>query len=432
MNRQRCVLFLLLMLLTGSASASDRPNVVLIIADYMGYADTEPFGAHDILTPSISRLASEGVRFTDFYAAAPVCGPARAALYTGKYPASIGFEQNIRTVDDGLDASLPTLPRWLNDAGYRTALFGKWHLGYGQAHSPASHGFETFLGHLHWTISYYSHVNDRGEPGLYDNNGLVDRDGYLTDILSDEAVAFIARDDGRPFFITLAYNAALPPYQPPGLPESRWDEGWNVNEAARADVVQMVERMDEGVGRVLDALDEAGQADNTIVIYTHDHGGRHLVNHGPLFHGFANLFEGGIRIPAIVRFPDRLYAGRTESMPGIAMDLTATILGVAGLGEIAESLDGIDLSPVLREGAERKRRQFFWQADLYDFGKQRAIRDGHLKYIEHGNTQFLFDLREDIGERRNLFLEEPALAARLRARLMEWQRSHEGIHGDQP
>ena len=119
-------------------------------------------------------------------------------------------------------------------------------------------------------------------------------------------------------------------------------------------------------------------------------------------------------------------------MPGVAMGLTATILGVVGLGEIADSLDGIDLSHLLKGRAERKRRQFFWQADLYDFGKQRAIRDGHLKYIEHGNTQFLFDLREDIGERRNLFLEEPGLAARLRARLIEWQRSHEGIHGDQP
>ncbi|MDH3440969.1 MAG: sulfatase-like hydrolase/transferase, partial [Gammaproteobacteria bacterium] len=315
------MLTLLVVSCAGLAGAADRPNVVLIIADYMGYSDIEPYGATDIQTPSLSRLADEGVKFTNFYAAAPVCGPARAALYTGRYPAAIGFEQNIRTEDDGLVASVPTLSRWLGDAGYRTALYGKWHLGYGPQHSPKSHGFESFLGHLHWTISYYSHVNDRGEPGLYDNDGLVDREGYLTDILSDEAVGFIEQNDDDPFFLTLAYNAALPPYQPPGLPASEWDKGWNVNEASREDLVGMIERMDDGIGRVLDALDATGKSDNTVVIYTHDHGGRHLVNHGPLFHGFANLFEGGIRVPAIIRYPRHLPAGKTESMPAIAMDL---------------------------------------------------------------------------------------------------------------
>ncbi len=422
----RRLILLLALLLSGPATAAEdaeRVNVVLIIADYMGYRDTEPYGSTEIRTPSIARLAREGARFSNFYAAAPVCGPARAALYSGRYPARIGFEQNIRTAADGLDASVPTLARWLADAGYRTALFGKWHLGYGPQHSPKSHGYETFLGHLHWTISYYSHVNDRGEPGLYDNDGLTRREGYLTDVLTDAAVDLIERNREQAFFLTLAYNAALPPYQPPGLPESAWDAGWDVNEASRDDVVRMVERMDAGIGRVLDALDAIGAADETIVIYTHDHGGRHLVDHGPLFHGFANLFEAGIRVPAIIRYPGRIPAGETRHEPAISMDLTATILQATGLGASARGLDGIDLMPILRDDASMPSRSLYWQANHYEFGSQRAIRQGRYKYLEHGNTEFLFDLNKDVGERDNLFAEQADLRIRLRDALTSWQES---------
>jgi arylsulfatase A-like enzyme len=406
-----------------AAASTDaaRPNILLILSDYMGYQDTEPYGATDVSTPSISRLADEGVRFTNFYAAAPVCGPARAALYTGRYPAAIGFEANIRTADDGLDASIPTLSSRLKAAGYRTGLYGKWHLGYPLSTQPRAHGYEEFLGHLHWTISYYSHVNDAGEPGLYQHDRIVSREGYLTDILTDEAVGFIGRHRDEPFFLTLSYNAALPPYQPPGLPESRWDEGWDVNAASRDDVTRMVGRMDEGIGRVLDALDEYALAEQTLVIYLYDHGGRHLVDSGPLFHGFANLFEGGIRVPAIVRFPGRVPENRAIQEPAIAMDLTATILHAAGLGSQAESLDGIDLMPIMRGDTPPETRRFYWQADLYDFGRQRAIREGRYKYLEHGNTQFLFDLEHDVGERNNLFREHTDVVNRLRSALTRWQ-----------
>jgi arylsulfatase A-like enzyme len=391
----------------------------------MGYRDTEPYGATDVRTPTIASLADGGVMFGNFYAAAPVCGPARAALYSGRYPARIGFENNIRTEADGLDASIPTLSRWLGDAGYRTALFGKWHLGYRPEFSPNAHGYDEFLGHLHWTISYYSHVTDQGQPGLYRNGDLVSRDGYLTDILSDEAADFIGRNRDAPFFLTLAYNAALPPYQPPGLPESAWNDGWDVNSASRADVVRMIERMDAGIGRVLGALDEHGLTDNTLVVYLYDHGGRHLVDSTPLFHGFANLFEGGIRVPAIIRFPGRLPESEVFADPVVSMDLTATILHATGLSEQAASLDGIDLMPALRGERELPSRQFYWQGNFYEFGRQRAIRDGRYKYLEHGNTQFLFDLEVDVGERRNLFYEKQDELNRLRADLLRWQASLE-------
>ena len=416
------LLFSLIDIATAAQPAT-KSNVVLIISDYMGYQDIEPYGATDIRTPGLNRLAAEGVRMTDFYAAAPVCGPSRAALFTGQYPARIGFELNIRSESDGLSASIPTLPSLLKGAGYQTALFGKWHLGYAPDFTPNAHGFDEFLGHHQWTVGYYDHKTEQGEPGLYENDHVVERDGYLTDVLTDEAVDFIGRNDDKPFFLTLAYNAALPPYQPPGLPESRWGEGWDVNSATRADYVKMVERMDKGIDEVLDALDQHNLADNTLVIYMYDHGGRHLVNSSPLFHGFANLWEGGIRIPVIMRLPGVIPANESSRIPSIAMDLTATILSVAGLEEESNSLDGTNRIPFLQGEQTSSSRQLYWRADHYNFGKQRAIREGRWKYIEHDSTQFLFDLDADAGERTNQFYSHIDVANRLRTDLNGWELS---------
>lgn len=423
-------LFITAIVLLSSASHAQRqetrPNVVLIISDYMGYRDIEPYGATDIRTPSLSRLASEGVRMTNFYAAAPVCGPARAALYTGQYPARIGFESNIRTDADGLSSSIPSLPRWLSDAGYQTALFGKWHLGSAPDFTPMAHGYDEFLGHHQWTISYYNHLTAEGKPGLYKNDQIIQRDGYLTDLLTEEAVDFIDRNSERPFFLTLAYNAALPPYQPPDLPESEWNEGWDVNQASRSDYAQMVERMDVGIGEVLDKLDAERLSNNTLVIYTYDHGGRHLVDSSPLFHGFANLWEGGIRTPLIMRLPGVIGADEESSLPGIAMDIAATILDVTGLSDSAENLDGVSLVPILKGEGTSQTRQLFWQADFYDFGKQRAIREGDWKFLEHDNTQFLFNVAESPEERGNRYSRHQEIANRLRLSLDQWQTRMNG------
>jgi len=403
------------------ASAESRPNIVLILSDYMGYHDSEPYGATDVRTPQLGRLASEGIRMTNFDAAAPVCGPARAALYTGQYPARVGFETNIRSPADGLSSSIPSLPRWLHDAGYRTALIGKWHLGSAPDFTPNAHGFDEFFGHHQWTIGYYNHKTEQGEPGLYENDHLVERDGYLTDLLTDAAVGFIGRNQDRPFFLTLSYNAALPPYQPPGLPESAWDDGWDVNKATRKDYVAMVERMDAGIGKVLNALDERELTEKTLVVYLYDHGGRHLVNSAPLFHGFATLWEGGIRIPLIMRLPGRIEANTVSESPGIAMDITATILDVAGIDVGRGTIDGISLLPGLR--ADQSARPLYWRANLYNFGEQRAVRDGRYKYLEDGSTQFLFDIGSDSGERINVFAQHPDVVHRLRAALKQWEDS---------
>ena len=407
---------------------SQQPNVVLIVSDYMGYRDIGPYGADDIATPALDRLADQGTKFSDFYGAAPICSPSRAALLTGRYPERVGITGNV-TADDGLSTAHQTLAGYLKGAGYATALFGKWHLGSRPEYRPNRHGFDEFLGFHAWTISYHSHRTESGEPGLYHNDTPLERAGYLTDILSEEAVGFIDRQaqGEAPFFLYLAYNTALPPYQPPGLPEHAWDSGWDVNQADRRDYVQMVEAMDSGIGRVLAALDQAGVSEQTLVIFAYDHGGRHLVRSEPLFHGFATLWEGGIRVPMLLRWPGHRWPGHvppaeTVSQPAISMDLTATILDAAGLDHLLPSLDGdgISLLPAVNGQVIAEERPLFWR-----LGRDKAVRQGRWKYLVEGvtGTQFLFDLEADIGERNNLFYRHPEVVAALRAALRTWERS---------
>ena len=410
------------MLATGQRT-DGPPSVVLVVADYMGYADIGPYGADDIRTPALDRLAADGVRFTDYYAAAPICGPSRAALLSGYYPARVGFEENVpgdRTV--GLPARHATLVRELETAGYATGLVGKWHLGAGPAFGPIAHGFDTFLGFHTWTLGYHDHRTATGEPGLFRGTRLVNEPGYLTDLFSREAVGFIEENADAPFFLYLAFNTALPPYQRPDLPESEWNSGWNVNQATRADYVAMVEAMDRGIGQVLDALEARGIDENTLVLFTYDHGGRHLVRSDPLFHGFGTLWEGGIRVPLILRWPARVAGGRTAGRSAIAMDLTATILEAAGRGDAAGTLDGTSLVEAGASTDDDSDRALFWRIRSFT-GAQRAVRRGRWKYLIDGDTQMLFDLDADIGERRDLFRQEPAVARELRAALAAWERS---------
>ena len=312
------------------AQESVRPNIVFIVADYMGYSDIGPYGATDIRTPSLNTLAEDGIRFSSYYSASPVCGPSRAALLSGFYPARVGMESNIAPDNVGLSSSDGTLVRELKAASYRTAMVGKWHLGRGPGFSPLSHGFDKFFGFHSWTLGYHDHLTPSGDPGLYRGDELVSEDGYLTEIFTTEATRFIEESAAEPFFLYLAYNVALPPYQRPDLPESQWSNGWDVNEAKREDYVAMVEAMDEGIGRVLSKLDELNLTESTLVIFTYDHGGEHLARSDPLFHGFGTLWEGGIRVPLLIKWPGEITEGLEIDRPTIAMDLTATMLAAAG------------------------------------------------------------------------------------------------------
>ncbi len=399
-----------------------RPNIVIIVADYMGYADIEPYGATDIRTPSLGALAESGVRFSSYYSASPVCGPSRAALLSGLYPARVGMESNIAPDRGGLSSSDGTLVRELKADGYRTAMVGKWHLGHGDDFSPLSHGFDAFFGFHSWTLGYHDHLTSDGDPGLYRGDELVSEEGYLTDLFTSEATRFMGESSEAPFFLYLAYNVALPPYQRPDLPESQWSSGWDANEASREDYVAMVESMDEGIGKVLRTLDALNLTENTLVIFTYDHGGRHLVRSDPLFHGFGTLWEGGIRVPLLMKWPGRFAKGQQINRPTIAMDLTATMLAAAGRDVDSLQMDGSSLLPLLSNGEEVATDTLFWRFKSRR-NTMKAVRRDNWKYVLDGSTQMLFNLDADIGERSDQFYSRTDIANELRDALIAWEKS---------
>ena len=411
------------------------PNILLIITDDAGYADLGSYGATDVRTPNLDRLAREGARFTDFYANAPSCTPTRAGLITGRYQQRLGLEHPLgmqKPADwrRGLPVTGHSLPQLLKNAGYHTALVGKWHLGWQPQFSPSRHGFDYFFGLKSGLIDFYTHVSPDTPGGrdLWENDSLITTPGYLTDLITERAVRFIS-EGRKPFFIDIAYNAPHWPYQVPEKPSVARDSARHLtpfddSTSTRADYVAMVERVDLGVGRILETLDRLGLRENTIVIFTNDNGGEWLSNNGPLYHNKLSVWEGGIRVPAIVRWPGRIPAGKVTGQVAITMDLTASILAAAGARLAAElKLDGINLFPVLEGRSPEVERTLFWRA--HPGRQQRAVRSGEWKLVTDMGRPMLFNLRRDIGERQNVIRDHPDVARRLRARLEAWQREVE-------
>jgi len=421
--------------LTASAqrqpSATERPNVVLIITDDVGYGDIGSYGARDIRTPNIDRLARQGVKLTDFYAA-PQCTPTRAALITGRYQQRARLERALGSAGPSLEQGLaPTgrsLPQLLKNNGYATALIGKWHLGYKPEFGPNAHGFDYFYGFLSGYIDFYTHTRADGLPDLFENTVPVTESGYMTDLITARAVRFVEQSATRPFFLEVAYNAAHWPFQPPDLHSKAANNGAfqgpaDSVPATRKDYVAMLERADGGVGHILATLERLGLTRNTLVIFTNDNGGEWLSSNAPLFHRKDTLWEGGIRVPAIVRWPARLPAGKTSPQSGITMDLTASILAATKTWVPDDAaLEGIDLLPVLEGRSPPLERTLFWRIAT-PTRQQRAVRKGDWKLLLDGDDLLLFDLRADIGERRDLASQRPDLVRQLRRLLTEWERN---------
>lgn len=412
----------------------DRPNIVLIITDDMGYADLGSYGARDIRTPNLDRLARDGVRFTDFYANATTCSPTRAGLISGRYQQRYLLEAPIEadgapgSKGVGLEASPFSLPRLLQSRGYATALFGKWHLGYAATQSPNAHGFDTFFGLKSGYHDYWRHNDSRGEPDLWENDTRVTVSGYTTDLITRRAVEFIGAHASEPFFIDVAFNAPHWPFQRPDTPSvaannARFLRPADSLTSSRADYVTMVERVDRGVGEILAALEQQGLARNTLVIFTNDNGGEWLSDNTPLFNRKWTTWEGGIRVPAIVRWPGRIPPKQVTPQVGITMDLTASILAAAGVVVPAEAkLDGMNLLPVLERRAPVVERTLFWRsASPVSSGVMRAVRDGEHKIVIEGSNLFLYNVRRDPGERTDLARLRPDLARTLRLKLDAWE-----------
>ncbi len=401
-----------------------RPSLVFILADDLGYADLGCYGGRSDCSPVLDRMAKEGVRFTGGYANSSVCSPTRFALATGRW------QHRLRGAADeplssrarghgqlGLPPSHPTLASLLREAGYATALIGKWHLGFAPHFGPLKSGYQEFFGPMSGGVDYFTHCDSAGTHDLWENETEVRRTGYLTDLITEKAVQYVKRQKS-PFLLSLHYTAPHWPW------ERREDEAvsrgleklYHFDGGSVAVYTEMIRQMDEGIGKVLAELPE-----NTLVVFTSDNGGERFSDNWPLMGKKMDLLEGGIRVPTIARWPGRVPAGKTSAQLAITMDWVATFLDAAGVAQHPDyPLDGISLLKNI-EGPEKVvERELFWRMKFRD---QKAARAGSWKWLSIEGNEFLFDLAKDQRERANVIKRFPEKLAELKKRYLAWEAS---------
>ncbi|HEY6230905.1 MAG TPA: sulfatase-like hydrolase/transferase [Pyrinomonadaceae bacterium] len=409
-----------------------RPNILFILADDLGYGDLSCFGRPDYQTPNLDRLAAQGVRFINAYSASPVCTPTRCAFITGRYPARtrVGLEEPLTERGDlgdkaktlGLPPDHPTIASLLKQKGYQTALIGKWHLGYLPNFGPLQSGFDKFFGIMSGAADFFTHKDMRGDLDLYEDKVPVERIGYTTELLTARAVEYVSehRPPGQPFYLSLHYTAPHWPWEGPhdqavSRALGRDYDGFTAGGSLKT-YAQMMKSLDDGIGEVLQALVRTKQASNTLVIFTSDNGGERFSYNWPFRGQKFSLFHGGIRVPAMVRWPGLTPAGRVSDQAVITMDWTATMLAAGGAqADPAYPLDGQDLSEVLRERRRSYERTFFWRNSDQD-----AVVKGRWKYLRDGEREYLFDLGTDEHEQADFRELNPTMFQRLRNEFKEW------------
>ena len=408
----------------------ERPNIVFIMADDLGYGDLGCYGATDIETPHLDRLAAEGIRMTDFYANGAVCSPTRIAFLTGRYQQRLGMDNALyyQEMGRGLPEEGLTIGDALGSAGYMTGLSGKWHVGYDYERQPNQQGFHHFFGLLGGNHHYFEHMGRIGVPDLWLNNEPIQREGYTTDLITEDAIAFIEREQESPFFLFISHAAPHFPWQGPD--DAAKDirpkhKSWQLGD--RETYIAMVERMDEGIGQILAKIESAGLREKTLVVFTSDNGGHIYSSNAPFREGKSSIWEGGTRVPCIVRWPGVISAGEVSNQMGITMDWTATMLRMADLGSDPDGEDGVDLMPLLTGELPRQSRTLFWKRKKGPVRKSieegRAVRQGAWKLVEQseGGEQFLYNLESDPGETANRIARQPELARTLSRLLDDWE-----------
>ena len=426
-----------------------RPNIIFIVADDLGFADLGCYGGRDAIfgpvSPVLDGLAANGMLFTQGYANSPVCSPTRFALMTARYQYRLrgAAEEPINSKSRGsttlgLPIEHPTLPSLLKDAGYRTALIGKWHLGYPPTFGPLRSGYEEFFGPMSGGVDYFTHCDSRGTHDLWAGEEERHEEGYITDMISSRSVDFIERmaqqkkqGSDAPFFLSMHYTAPHWPW------ETRDDEalaqevkdnlfhlhGGNIHTYRR-----MIHHMDEGIGQVMAALRNNGMQDNTLVVFTSDNGGERFSDNWPLVGGKMDLTEGGIRVPWIAHWPAVIGKGGVSVQQCMTMDWSATMLAAAGVqANAAYPLDGLSLMPVLRDPAAAFHRPLHWRMNHRG---QRAMRDGDWKYLRVDGNDYLFNVPADERERANLAPREPQRLAAMRAAWEAWNETMPPIPQD--
>lgn len=418
MRLLRVVLLLTVFVLPGiQGYAQDKPNIVVIIADDLGYGDLGYLGGKDVPTPNIDRLANEGVRFTSGYVSGPYCSPTRAGFMTGKYQQRFGHEFNPgpqAAANFGLSLNEKTIAERLKAAGYKTGLVGKWHLGNEAKFLPQQRGFDEFFGFLGGAHPY---MVEAGQQPIFRGTEEVKEPEYLTDAFAREAVRFVDRHKASPFFLTLAFNAVHAPMQ--SKPEHQ-QKFASISDEKRRHYAGMLFSMDESIGKLLDALDTAGVRDQTLIVFFSDNGGppANGSSNGPLRGQKATTWEGGVRVPFILNWPKQLPAGEYNN-PVIQLDVLPTALAAAGAPVSAdEKLDGVNLLPFIKgEKSSAPHETLYWR-----FGQQTAIRHGDWKLVKANGIDkpALFNLKDDVGEQHDKIASEPEVAVKLQKTWDEW------------
>jgi arylsulfatase A-like enzyme len=408
-----------------------KPSFVFILADDLGYADLGCYGGRARCSPVLDRMAAQGMRFTDGYANSPVCSPTRFALATGRWQYRLrgGADEPIATRSHGsttlgLPPEHPTLASLLRDAGYATALVGKWHLGFPPHFGPLKSGYQEFFGPLSGGVDYFTHCDSSGRHDLYEGEREVHAPGYLTDLLSARAVQFVKNYKGKPFFLSLHYTAPHWPW------ETRADEAeakrigkiFHTDGGSVETYSTMIRHMDEGIGKLLEVVD-----DNTLVVFTSDNGGERFSDSWPLVGKKMDLLEGGIRVPYIVRWPSRVKPG-VSAQQTITMDWVATFLEAADVAPHPDyPLDGISWLKNLEKSEAITARDLFWRMKFRD---QKAVRSGNWKWLSIEGHQYLFDLTRDARERANRAKVEPQNLQALKKKYSAWEASIPAIPDD--
>lgn len=420
------------------------PNIVLIVSDDQGYRDLGCFGSPEIKTPRLDRLAAEGTRLTSFSVTWPACTPSRGSLLTGRYPQRNGLYDMIRNdladtgyrYDEvtyalspemtlGLDVREVTIARPLRDAGYATGVVGKWDSGRARRFLPLQRGFDSFYGFANTGIDYWTHER-YGIPSLFRDNRRIEEEGYATDLFRREAMRFIERNEDRPFFLYVAFNA-------PHGASSLTDRGVQAPEGAirlypdhdpkapRTKYMACVTHMDQAIGDLLDLLKRLGKEEETLVIFFSDNGGGGPVDNRPLRGRKGQMFEGGLRVPCIVRWPGHVPAGDTSDAFLTSLEVFPTLIAASGAkppeGVV---LDGFDMLPVLQGKAPSPRSEMFWERRL-----DHAARVGPYKWVESEAGTGLFDLSADVGEKQDLSSTKPDVLADVKARFAAWRAAME-------
>lgn len=405
----------------GSPKLPAKPNILLIVSDDAGYADFGFQGCKDIPTPNLDRMAAEGLRFTQGYVPGCVCSPSRAGILSGKTPARVGHENNLSGDKGGIDVGTELLPTRLKAAGYHTGGIGKWHLGSRDEYLPWKRGFDEFYGFLGGQNNYLPTEKSGKSITMLRNGVKTEEKEYLTTAFAREAADFVDRskDKDAPWFLYLAFNAVHSPMQADVGTTEKLDA---IADSKRRTLAAMTVSLDEAVGRVLDKLDTTGQRTNTLVIFVNDNGGATYsrFHNVPLRGHKGTLFEGGIRVPFLARWPGVLPAGKNFDAPLCATDLLPTFLAAAGAKPSSwQDSDGLNLLPFLTgQQTGRPHETLFWR-----FNVVAAVRDGDWKLIRiRGAAPLLFNLAVDLPERDNLAATKPALVRELLEKISDWEK----------